>query len=915
MLLSRSTSQQNWPSIIFTTLQKFMPCGTQTRNKNESYDGNDCTARASEAEMRQTIQALAGKATGKQRIVVVADEAHRSHGARQSMALHRALADTMETSSGDVDITSIEGRSSVDAKAVQGAHICYIAFTATPSDMALKLFGTARVDKGLDTESNPKQVVLAPYLSYPLSAAVQNGCIHNCLAHYSTVSPTIKLLNEGTLGERDEHTRQLAELAGLSPMVIRKKIKYIGTHYLKYRVRSEVRSSDAFMPKAMVVVRSREHVILYTRCIRAHVKNTEERPVIYGAFSGEVTSKITPTSDLRTYTESSLNESISLRSAHILVVCQKLETGYDDPDLCLMYIDKPISGSHAVQVLSRLNRTRSHKTGTVVVDFVNSAHSIRESFERFWGLCTLSASVSSSRVQLMSDLDRVTARLASFLIEGRLLNTSISCLCEASHTSCSTAFGGISSVHTFESDLDAYISLCHKLGRQRLELPLSTACVLKTIFQRKWKGPIDALVDMKQRQRALIHKHESKKHDSNLMAHTDSADSLVSQLQDAVICTDLKETHVGEIRVHAFGGSSTEIDNTIPLDTKSRRYVANVAAALDDLIAAKLKQNSDLILSDLIREQSPDLSAQAVQAVVSELKKELITHVGLAESSETASRTGCELNVCCRSPDESILIWLLHRLDTLGDVTVDLLRETKIGFVLNKMKKLFSKQEQYERVYDATSKLLLRYKGIYDRELSLPNTLSVSSVRQCKRLCCELAGKRLEGAIQLTKVIAARVEATGLSKDGQQVDAQHLAEIGQQIEARAHEKFGDSIQKKRKLHSIAANLTTTKDEHDLWRRVWSGELMPANLVDLPVEKLNHRVSSELQKKEEERRKIASFYLEEQERVLQSGGVYQCPTCQSNNVSIKSLAAKGDWVSSNGADNVYHCLKCGYRWEE
>merc|ERR1719163_1603527 len=163
-------------------------------------------------------------------------------------------------------------------------------------------------------------------------------------------------------------------------------------------------------------------------------------------------------------TEGSLNRGLSLEAADVLVVCSKLETGYDEPKLVAMYVDRALHGAHAVQVLGRLNRHCEGKPPPSVVDFVNSAMMIKHSFERFYEATQHWGSGDSQHMMVDFELD---AHLANILVHlgslrGAPLSEVVSRLSRLDANICESV----------EASLRGYASLARSSQRQQRELPL-----------------------------------------------------------------------------------------------------------------------------------------------------------------------------------------------------------------------------------------------------------------------------------------------------------------------------------------------------------------------------------------------------------------------------------------------------------
>ena len=309
---------------------------------------------------------------------VVVDEAHSSQSGESSRHLREALSTSIEdaekddSDTFDVDEALLK---EIDAKGRQ-EHISYFAFTATPKNKTLELFG-----KKIDPEKPP-----VAFHCYTMKQAIEEGFILDVLNNYTTFKRYFKLhktLEEDESYEKSKAMRLLTNYVDLQPHAIDTKVQIMLEHFLKVTV-----NAIQGKGRAMMVTRSRLHAVKFYLAFKKTMaeQNIKYKPLV--AFSGTVKDNDTG----EDYTESinglppkvKIEDALKTPGYRILIVANKYQTGFDEPLLHSMYIDKKLDGIQAVQTLSRLNRTRRGKTGTVVLDFFNEADEIKESFQDYY---------------------------------------------------------------------------------------------------------------------------------------------------------------------------------------------------------------------------------------------------------------------------------------------------------------------------------------------------------------------------------------------------------------------------------------------------------------------------------------------------------------------------------------------------
>jgi type I restriction enzyme R subunit len=342
------------------------------------------------------VQELA--ASKGKRFAVIADEAHSSQTGEAASKLKLVLSAEEAADIADGGEISAEDLLAANMTARAGASgITYVAFTATPKAKTLELFGR-RPDP-----SQPASATNLPeaFHIYSMRQAIEEGFILDVLKNYTSYSLAFKLAGEGkeldeTEVERSEAVKALMRWVRLHPYNISQKVQIVVEHY-----RALVQPLLAGKAKAMVVVGSRLEAVRWQLAIDKYIKSKGYTLGTLVAFSGEVVDKA---SGPEPFSESSktlnpglkgrdIRETFSQPEYHILLVANKFQTGFDQPLLCGMYVDRRLAGIQAVQTLSRLNRAYQSagvvKDTTYVLDFVNSSEDILKAFRTYYQTATL----------------------------------------------------------------------------------------------------------------------------------------------------------------------------------------------------------------------------------------------------------------------------------------------------------------------------------------------------------------------------------------------------------------------------------------------------------------------------------------------------------------------------------------------
>jgi len=313
---------------------------------------------------------------------VIADEAHTSQTGSAASMLKKVLsAERLKEieDGGEYDIDELlEAEMTIRANP---ENISYFAFTATPKAKTMELFG-----RRPDPDALPQ-----PFHVYSMRQAIEEGFILDVLKNYTPYKLAFKLAYNGQDYDSDQvdqskALKSLMKWVNLHPHNISQKVAIIVEHF-----RANVIQHLDGKAKAMVVTDSRKSAVRYKLAIDKYIATQGYKDVAtLVAFSGEVADK---ESGPHGFSETNMNPGLKgrdLRDAfdtdeyNVMLVANKFQTGFDQPKLVAMYVDKKLSGVATVQTLSRLNRTYPGKTDTFILDFVNDSEQILQDFRRYY---------------------------------------------------------------------------------------------------------------------------------------------------------------------------------------------------------------------------------------------------------------------------------------------------------------------------------------------------------------------------------------------------------------------------------------------------------------------------------------------------------------------------------------------------
>ena len=325
------------------------------------------------------------------RCAVIIDEAHSSQGGETATDLKEVLGgqglrEEARQRAAEEGLEDMEELFRSMAKRGRQANLSFFAFTATPKHKTLAVFGRNG----------------EPIHRYTMRQAVEEGFILDVLKNYTTYATYYKLLKtceDDPNVERKQAARALARFLRLHPHNIAQKTEVMVEHF-----QAVTRHKIGGRAKAMVVTGSRLEAVRYKQSFDEYIRKKGYAIKTLVAFSGTVVDDKLPGVE---YTEVQMNsglrekelpEKFATQEYQVLLVAEKYQTGFDQPLLHTMYVDKRLAGIQAVQTLSRLNRTHPLKEDTFVLDFVNDREEIREAFKAYYEGAEMGEEVDPARM-------------------------------------------------------------------------------------------------------------------------------------------------------------------------------------------------------------------------------------------------------------------------------------------------------------------------------------------------------------------------------------------------------------------------------------------------------------------------------------------------------------------------------------
>ena len=324
-----------------------------------------------------TISELSSKTFG-----VIIDEVHSSQSGETSKHLKKSLSHlgVEEDEEGNIDFEEVIRRD-IESRGKQ-SHISFFGFTGTPKNKTLELFGRKKL--------NPisKENEFVPFHTYTMKQSIMEEFTLDVLQNYTTYKRYFKVLQSGEEDKELPEGRVKIELVNFVDShseTIRQKVSIILEHF------STVTSKKINgRGRGMVVVRSRKHCVLFHEEMKKQMREMNLPYSCLVGFSGSINHNGKENTETTLNTENGLGQGVSIPDGlkdpryRILIVSNKFQTGFDEPLIHSMYVDKKLNGVQCVQTLSRLNRTKKGKTDTFVLDFVNDTEDIVKSFQPYF---------------------------------------------------------------------------------------------------------------------------------------------------------------------------------------------------------------------------------------------------------------------------------------------------------------------------------------------------------------------------------------------------------------------------------------------------------------------------------------------------------------------------------------------------
>lgn len=319
------------------------------------------------------------------RYAVIVDEAHSSQGGEATRKMKEVLSAKDLDEAAQIDGEALEDEEDEIRKILESRgpqpNLSFFAFTATPKAKTLEVFGI----KGADGKPRPFHL-------YSMRQAIEEGFIHDVLTDYTTYETYFRLakaIEDDPKLEKRKAVKAIARFVSLHPHNIAQKTEVMIEHF-----RLITSKKIGGKAKAMVVTSSRLHAKRYFFEFKKYIREKGYDWIkVLVAFSGTVKDDDVPEGisepELTGFGEKELPGVFEQEDYRILLVAEKYQTGFDQPLLHTMFVDKPLSGVKAVQTLSRINRTHSGKEDTFILDFVNDRDTILKSFQPFYELTTV----------------------------------------------------------------------------------------------------------------------------------------------------------------------------------------------------------------------------------------------------------------------------------------------------------------------------------------------------------------------------------------------------------------------------------------------------------------------------------------------------------------------------------------------
>jgi len=338
---------------------------------------------------------------GAKKFALLIDEAHSSQGGKTTAKMHMALSgaagDDEETEESVEDAINklIESRQMLP-------NASYFAFTATPKNRTLELFGERYMDSGEPHYRSPEE------LTYTTKQAIQEGFILDVIANYTSVDSfyhVAKTVEDDPDFEKVKALKKIRHYVESHDKAIRKKAEIIADHFVAQVTGKQKIGGKA---RAMIVCNGIARAIDYYREVSDYLASIKSPYKAIVAYSGdfEIGGVKKTEADLNGFPSKDIPSKLKQDPYRFLIVANKFVTGFDEPLLHTMYVDKPLAGVLAVQTLSRLNRAHPQKRDTFVLDFADNAEAVKAAFQDYYRATIQTGETDPNKLHdLKNDLD------------------------------------------------------------------------------------------------------------------------------------------------------------------------------------------------------------------------------------------------------------------------------------------------------------------------------------------------------------------------------------------------------------------------------------------------------------------------------------------------------------------------------
>ena len=333
------------------------------------------------------------------RFAIIIDEAHSSQGGRTMAAMSGALS---EAGASDEEETYEDKINRLMESRRLLPNASYFAFTATPKNKTLEIFG----DRDTQPDGSVKH---RAFHNYTMKQATQEGFILDVLKHYTPVASYYKLaktVEDDPKFDTKRAQKKLRRFVEGHDHAIRLKAEIMVDHFHEQVLARNLVGGEA---RAMVVTNGVERAIQYFHAIRDYLKERKSlyKPIVAFSEDREFAGKTISEASLNGFPSNAIIDRIGEDPYRFLICADKFQTGYDEPLLQTMYVDKTLSGIKAVQTLSRLNRSRQKKHDVFVLDFLNESGDIKKAFEPYYRATVLADETDPNKLHDLQDaLDR-----------------------------------------------------------------------------------------------------------------------------------------------------------------------------------------------------------------------------------------------------------------------------------------------------------------------------------------------------------------------------------------------------------------------------------------------------------------------------------------------------------------------------